>query len=62
MVPQNRKTGVRKISVTRILLNGIINLRIQLHLGVLYFYQEKVLIPVLFGCNAGIRAVSFLIE
>jgi hypothetical protein len=62
MVPQNRKTGVLKNSVTRIFANRLNNLTIQLDFGVLYFEQEKVLIPALFGFNAGIRAVSFLIE
>jgi hypothetical protein len=62
MVPQNQKTGVSKNPVTSILLYGIINLTIQLDFTVLYFDQEKVLIPALFGFNAGIRALSFLIE
>ncbi len=51
-----------KNSVTTIFACRLINLTIQLDLAVLYFDQEKVLIPVLFGFNAGIRAVSFLIE
>jgi len=62
MVPQIQKSGVLKISVTRILLYGINNLTIQLDFAVLYFDQEKVLIPAVFGFNAGVRAVSFLIE
>jgi len=35
-------------------------LTIQLDFRVLYFDQEKVLIAVLFGFNAAIRALSFL--
>jgi len=54
MVPQNQKTGVLKISVTSIFTCRINNLTIQLDLAVLYYDQEKVLIPALFGFNAGI--------
>jgi hypothetical protein len=41
------------------LLYEINNLTIQLNLAVLYFYQEKVLILALFGCNPGFELSPF---